>query len=90
MTFQFLTRTLELAKIKAADGRFQAPQLDHNMTTSERDLLCTWAKLLREVKYCEQLESCDELETVPKVRIMETLFQEHKSSYTWGGKCSRE
>jgi hypothetical protein len=79
-TFQFLTVTKTLILVLPTDVgigenkgcrwkeiRFEASQrarLAHNMTPSERDLLCTWAKLLHQVEYCDQIESS---EAVPKV-----------------------
>ena len=57
--------------------RFEAsqhPRLAHNMTPSERDLLCTWAKQLHkfEVRYCRQLEdfkSYDKFESFEAVGL---------------------
>ena len=78
--------------------RFEAsqhPRLAHNMTPSERDLLCTWAKELHkfEVRYCRQLEdfeSYNKFESFEAVglRLASLWERTNLNAISWGSGIS--
>ena len=76
--------------------RFEAsqhPRLAHNMTPSEHDLLCTWAKQLHkfEVRYCWQLEdfkSYDKFESFEAVGLGLAYLWEMTNAISWRSSIS--